>query len=606
MFSGRSHPPIITGRGRAGDRRAAPSFSPRQAFYDVRSRSTHRRLLVCAALSLLAAWAPVASAQRVLGIGEDATVVPRGAVRISALGAWSAYNELYGPGGRLEALGAPLSTDSLGAAQLELLRPIQTSIRALAQLPGANISLGPARTDISARIARSAVTVDLGLTSRLMLTATLPYEHTITEAVLDVNPRDVSTNPANVGINPARTAAGLAAAQNRRVVDSVLRAAGQLATRLAACTTTPGDPVCANRPQVEALVLASRAFATGVATTYGTGADTAPGSPLVPLTGSTLQSAIAARVASLNASFKTYIPTLAAWETPAPAQAPLSAGVASALLSETLGVPPIGLVERSHIGDIEVGAKLLLLDTFGGAAAARSGARQRGFRFAVGGLARLGTGQIDRPNELVDVGTGDGQTDIEANGAIDFVFGRRLWGSVVGRYGVQMKDEQLLRIPNVARNPFAAEYREQTVSRDLGDYMELQATPRYVYNDYVSLSAQWTYRRKAEDTYTGTFTVTDPLDDPVSLDASILGIGTKQSEQRVGGGIAFSTLRAYDRGRANVPVEIQLLHWQAVSGSGYVPKRFNTQVQLRYYMRLFGAPLRPARPAAGSAPRPAR
>ena len=200
------------------------------------------------------------------------------------------------------------------------------------------------------------------------------------------------------------------------------------------------------------------------------------------------------------------------------------------------------------------------------------------------------------------MGTGNGQMDIEANGIADLVFGRRLWASVVARFGVQRKDEQVLRIPDVPQNPWQAEYREQTVSRDLGDYIELQATPRYVYNDYLSASLQWTYRKKGEDTYAGTFTVTDPNNEPVSLDASILGVGTEQTEQRIGGGATFSTLRAYDRGRARVPVEVQLLHWQSVSGSGYAPKRFSTQVQLRYYVRLFGAPLRPARPATPTTP----
>jgi hypothetical protein len=548
------------------------------------------------ALALVASVARLASGQRVLGVGEDATVIPRGTARISALGAWSAYNELYGPGGKLEALGAPLSTDSLGAAQLEILRPIETSLRTLAELPAANVTLGPARTDFSARIARSAVTVDFGLTSRIMLTAKLPYEHTISEAVMDVNPRDVSTNRANIGPNPALVTSGTAAAQNRGVVDSLLLAATQLTTRLSACPGTGADPVCADRARVEALVRTTRAFASGIAQSYGIGADTARGSAFVPTVGSTLQDAIAARLASLNASFKSFIPQLPAWSSPAPAQAPLSAAGASVLLGDALGVNPIGLVERSHIGDVEVGAKILLIDTFGGGAAARRSSGG-GFRLAVGGLARLGTGQIDRPNELVDVGTGDGQTDLEANGVADFVFGRRLWASVAGRFGVQMKDEQLLRIPEVARNPFAAEYREQMVSRDLGDYIELEATPRYVYNDYLAASLLWTYRRKGEDTYTGTFAVTDVNGDAVTLDASILGVGTEQSEQRVGGGATFSTLRAFDRGRANIPIEIQLLHWQTVSGSGYTPKRFNTQVQLRYYTRLFGSPLRPARPA---------
>ncbi|HEX6048481.1 MAG TPA: hypothetical protein VFZ21_04410, partial [Gemmatimonadaceae bacterium] len=135
-------------------------------------------------------------------------------------------------------------------------------------------------------------------------------------------------------------------------------------------------------------------------------------------------------------------------------------------------------------------------------------------------------------------------------------------------------------------------FREQEVGRDLGDYVEIEATPRYVYNDYLSLSAQWTYRRKAEDTYTGTFTVEDADGEPVMLDARVLGVDTELTEQRVGTGLSFSTLRAFDRGRARLPIEVHLFHTQVVSGSGYAPKRFASQVQVRYYARMFGAPLR--------------
>jgi len=135
------------------------------------------------------------------------------------------------------------------------------------------------------------------------------------------------------------------------------------------------------------------------------------------------------------------------------------------------------------------------------------------------------------------------------------------------------------------------------VSRDLGDYIELEASPRYVYNDYLSLSANWRYRRKSEDKYTGMFATEDPTGQPVTLDASVLGMGTELTEQRIGGGLSYSTLRAYDRGRSPLPLEVQLSHWQTVSGSGYAPKQFTTQLQLRYYTRLFGAPLRPPAPA---------
>jgi hypothetical protein len=245
-----------------------------------------------------------------------------------------------------------------------------------------------------------------------------------------------------------------------------------------------------------------------------------------------------------------------------------------------------------------VGAKVLLLDTFGGAARARAHRQGFGMRVALGGLARLGTAQLERPDDIFDIGTGDAQPDLEGNGAIDLVLGRRFWGSVVGRYGVQLADEQSFRIPDVARNPFILKYREQTVSRDLGDYIEIEASPRFVYNDYLSFSANWLYRRKGEDKYSGTFTTDDPAGQPVTLDASVLGAGTDQTEQRVGGGASFSTLRAYDRGRSRLPLEIQLSHWQSISGTGYAPKQFTTQVQVRYYTRIFGAPLRPPRAQA--------
>jgi hypothetical protein len=204
MLWGRCHLGIITGHARAGDRRVAVVPSPRRPpptllLHDVRSRSTHRRILVCAALSLVAIVPRNVHGQRVLGVGEDATVLPGGVVRWSVQVGWSAYNEVYAPGGPLERLGGPFTSDSLGARQLEMLRPLRTTLRSLAQLPAAEVSLGPIRTDFTARVTRSAFVVDFGLTSRLMLTARLPYEHTISEVVVDVNPRNEMSHGANIG-----------------------------------------------------------------------------------------------------------------------------------------------------------------------------------------------------------------------------------------------------------------------------------------------------------------------------------------------------------------------------------------------------------------------
>jgi hypothetical protein len=323
-----------------------------------------------------------------------------------------------------------------------------------------------------------------------MLTARLPYEHTISEVVVDVNPRDERRFGANIGLNPALIAAqrDTVNAHNRRVVDWFC--APQIVEHPPRrVRDVEQHPVCADQARARALVNDARGFASGIATTYGTGAETTRGNQFVPMSKSTLQNAIAARVDALNASFKTYISNVGPWEDPVPAQLPISAVQATTYLSDSLQIAPLGLVERSHIGDIELGTKVLLLDTFGGAARARAHRQGFGARVAVGGLARLGTGQIERPDDIFDIGTGDGQTDFEGNAAVDLVFGRRFWASVVGRYGAQLVDQRTLRVPDVARNPFVMKYREQIVSRDLGDYMELEASPRYVYNDYLSFSA---------------------------------------------------------------------------------------------------------------------
>jgi len=48
------------------------------------------------ALLLTAVAALPAPAQRVLGIGDDALVLPRGVLRVRTLGQWTTFNERYG------------------------------------------------------------------------------------------------------------------------------------------------------------------------------------------------------------------------------------------------------------------------------------------------------------------------------------------------------------------------------------------------------------------------------------------------------------------------------------------------------------------------------
>ncbi|HYW51184.1 MAG TPA: hypothetical protein VE861_11275, partial [Gemmatimonadaceae bacterium] len=193
-------------------------------------------------------------------------------------------------------------------------------------------------------------------------------------------------------------------------------------------------------------------------------------------------------------------------------------------------------------------------------------------------------------DHYLDLSTGDGQNDVEVRSFTDIVYGRRFFGSLIARYTVQLPDEQLRRITDSPEQVFAPQYRERLVNRNLGDQLEIEMTPRWIVSDFVSIGAQYLFRRKAEDVHEGRFDVPvgeSGLPAPITLDASTLNLETEAMEQRVGLGITFSTVAAHGRGRAKFPVEVQYMNSRTITGSGgAVPKLSVHQVQVRLYPRL--------------------
>ena len=111
-------------------------------------------------------------------------------------------------------------------------------------------------------------------------------------------------------------------------------------------------------------------------------------------------------------------------------------------------------------GDFEVGAVYTLID------APR-------FRLAATGIVRFPTGLADRPDDFFDVGTGQGQTDIEGRLTADFVRGP-LGARLSAGYNRQLAGTLERRI-SAAPLAYAATLAE--VSRDPGDEMTLGFEP---------------------------------------------------------------------------------------------------------------------------------
>lgn len=547
-----------------------------------------------------------AAAQRILGPADDATVVPRGVFRIGVQPTWARANERFSDGlngrtkGVPERLAVDFDVDSLGPSRFEPLRPLTSALQTLTGKSVNPASLGRLRVDFDYSSATTPITAEYGVTRRLTIGVLVPYVKTRNEVTVNPNPERTG---GTIGINPARAVAG-ARLQNLAVTTQLSEAVTRLQGALTSCQGSSA-PECAaiNADRTRAMQLAANgaAVAAAVGSVYGT--REGQGSRYAPVEGSALHGDVAARLAALSTDFLTLLgaPTgRTTWISARPVGAPLM-GLAdfNTIISDAefgIGAAPLATVERSHIGDVEVGAKLLLYDGLGAQPPQRVDYSGVKFRLAVGGAYRLGKAQYQSADDFADVGTGDAQDDIEGRLFADVLFGQRAWVSVVGRYGVQRADEQFLRIPDTPNAPFPALYRRQFVGRDLGDYFVGEISPRYSLTDALMFSATYTVYNKGEDSYTGQFPVTDLSGQATTLDAAVLNAGTARTEQRVVAGFTYSTMAAYYRGRAKRPLEVSYVVGQSLRGSGLVVKQFTQAIGLRLYIPLFAAPeARPAR-----------
>lgn len=549
-------------------------------------------------LAFIAVFTPPAIAQRVLGVGDDALVLPRGVLRLRTIGQWTAFNERYGmgtpgrPNGALEPLGVDFTLDTIGVRQFPNLASLQTGLQQLTGNPNWYATLGNTQVTLRDRVNAFPFVLEAGLSKRFSIGIQIPYVTTHTTTFFNVNTNGIA---GNLGFNPALANAS-AAAQNAAMLAQFTADSTSLKNALDNCQASPTAPGCPqlNAPSTNAnansLIKNATAFARSVNSIFTT-------SLFVPIVGTDAQLSLEARVAA----FKTLYAQFAAFGVPAittngpfASQNRLTVSDAQRILSDSaFGIiaNPLTSTGHSHFGDIDIGGKLSVYDSFGGNTASRLSPEGLNFRTAVSGTFRLPTGQIESPNNFVDLGTGRGAKAVEGRWFGDVLVGSHFWQSFVVRFNRPFPDEQELRIIDLPNLELAPAYRRQTVHRSLGRAFEFETTPRIVINDFFALSGQYVYRHKAQDHYTGTFTIPAAITgfSDITLDASTLDLETETKEHRLGGGIAFSNLYSFEQGKATVPFEVTYLHWQTVKGSGgNQPKFFTDQIQLRLYTRIFG------------------
>jgi hypothetical protein len=542
------------------------------------------------ALLALLSCAPIGRAMAQSGVGplDDATPIPRGWIRFSVLNSWTRYDSRFNGSGGIDPLGAPLSTDSLGARQLPLLAPVEGALQTLTNNPLQRLTFGKLVTQSDARIVTTPLVLEYGVTNRLSLGVTVPIVQTRQTAQVRVNARAAgdTTKTSNMGWIPASLRTN-AAQQNAAVVTSLTTAATGLTGLLTRCAANPGAAECSTIQGQEAAAAATAAratqFAAAVATAYGINANSAL---VAPLEGSPLAASIEAQRAALAAQLAAFVPgtqigtlTTAATEfsyidlqgraqtrTPGLLQSALGGGIDSIATTERLGV-----------GDIEIGVRYAVLDHI-----SRDSVGPPGFqyRLVLGGVYRLATSKPDSARDLLDIGTGEGG-GIEGRGSLELIGGAAglTLAARYAKYFARTVDASLVGYP-IAGFPYPA---FGPVSRTAGNVLGLAAAPRGYLNSWLSVEGDYELEHVAAPTFEPIASV-EQCSGCVPPLGAVLPVAT--TSQRLGFGVRYSTVLPYLRHRARYPVEVSYHHLETITGDATAPKVFRDIIQVRLYYRL--------------------
>lgn len=495
-------------------------------------RRRRNAILAAALVAYAAVFAPLpCDAQAGLVHLEDATLAPRGLLRVRFGTAWTRYDAVFSDTGT-RPIGAFLTADSLGAAQLPALANVQSLVQSASGQTFA-LTLGHSRLGATAREEIIPITFEYGVTRRFALSVTTPIVRRRVAAVLQL---DSAGFGANVGPNPQRTSSA-AEQTNTQVQAEFANAAAQLQARLQSCQANPGGAGCAallaRQAEAQLLIQSSQAFAVTLADLYGS--STSQGAPFVPLAQGGAQQAISTRIGDFNTRYRDLLATTVNLIQARPRGAGGPAGPAELedYVVGELARDSIATQERVRFGDVEVGVKALVLDH------RADSLSKTAWQLAVASSVRLPTGSRQSENQIVNLASGGGSVVVDS---------RALFDARLRRFGLFAAMSYATSVRDVDTTNAASRNSRWT---------DIQLAPRWHVSPPLAFFAAYALRS------------TDKLG----------------GDQLIGGGVSYSTVQLARKDRA-LPIEMRFTHLEAVAGDATRPKFFRDQVELRIYFRL--------------------
>jgi hypothetical protein len=504
----------------------------------------------------------------------DAWIAPRGVLRIGFEPQYTNYGQRFDAAGVKQPLGTDFTDVAAGVRLVPTLYSPQIAIRSITGDSVYTMNTGAWQTTWEADIRRFPLNLQLGISSRLTFTASIPLVTTRSQVDFVVDSSD-----ADQGWNQVTVEAGNAgaSAQVQQLLTELEAGAAFVEGRIGAGDY--GCPTSAQCDQARDLVDRTRRLTTDLTVLTGVaqdGSDAEILPPFAPLSSSTAGQAILGVIQATSTELQSFGASGLTTTLPLPGTR-LSSDDVNAMLVNSAGLGydafPLEFVKyHLKLGDTEVGL--------------RWGAVQRpGLRAVLIGIVRLPTGQRDVANNFVDIGTGDRQVDVVLGAEGAWEPGSVLAVNAEASYTLQLGDNLPRRITPHDR-PIAILATQQDVARNLGDELRLGLYPALRLSQAFRVYGSVYYYRKGADGFSleGGFTVPPGQ---IQTDVSDLEFETSMSSVSVGGGIYYRATQGRDGPK--LPIEAGIDYRAAFSGSGgQTPKSTSLYLYLRLYWRLWG------------------
>jgi hypothetical protein len=463
----------------------------------------------------------------------------------------------------VEPLGFDFTSASVGSNLFPILSNLEDQLNRIIDQNDYSVILGSSATNLTRDAVRIPMTISVGISNNMTLGVTVPITRQRTEIGTSFNAAN-----SNVGVNPS--------IDNTQQVDDFLDDLASVGLELSTLVQGFCNPGTETSRCLEAknALQNTQIFHEALSQAY-------VGFGVFPLAGSDAGNLLQLRLDALSDTHS-FLGVNSSLTT-----IPLATNLISQQhYQELITDPSYGVDARAlqswlspwTLGDIEFFSNFKLLSSENKTSKTDlSSSDNINYLLGVGSLFRLGTGQSDLDNNLVDVGSGDGQNDFEIK-LFANLSDADLWSLwLEASFGIQRPTAVTRRIA-LPHQAFPSSSTTQLVNWTPGSYTQVRFSPRYQLTKELAFSGDTKYFSKKHDQYSKNSGAACNLS--ACMDPKLLEHETSQSLFDIGGGFIFSD-RSPERTR---PIEIIFLYRKSVWGSGgRTPKTSHFQLGVKLF-----------------------